>query len=143
MIVSDHSPCTEDLKKKEGGDYLACWGGIPSLQWGLSVAFTEGIQKRSCSYQQIVKWMCEAPAELIGLSKRKGKIAVGYDADIVIFNPTKKFQVTKDSLVHKNKLSPYEGLELTGQVETTILRGEVIYENGSFKEHRGQLILTE
>lgn len=141
MVVSDHSPCTEELKQKGNGDYLEAWGGIPSLQWGLAVMYTEGMN-RGHSFGDLAKWMSFNTSSLIGISHRKGKIEVGYDGDLVVFNPTKQFQVDKSSLVHKNKLSPYEGYQLSGVVEKTIVRGQVVYDNGKFIEiPQGSFIL--
>jgi len=133
------------LKKKGGGDYMQSWGGIPSLQFGLSVMHTEGVVKRGFSFPELTQWLCENPAKLLGIADRKGKIAVGYDADLVIFNPTKQFEVQKPVLVHKNKLSPYENRTLLGQVEKTILRGKVIYEQQQFstREPTGTVVLTD
>jgi len=143
LVVSDHSPCTEDLKRKNGGDYMESWGGIPSLQWGLSVFHTEGVVKRGFKFEDLARFLCENPAKLIGLEKHKGKIEVGFDADIVIFDPKKEFSVSKALLVHKNKLSPYENSHLIGTVEKTILGGVLVYDDGEFKvkEPTGKLIL--
>jgi len=137
IVVSDHSPCTADLKSKSDGDYLASWGGISSLQFGLSILHTEAIVRRKFSYRQLVSWLCEGPSALLGLAHQKGKIEVGYDADIVIFNPSKSFTVRTGDIQFKNKLSAYEGQELVGIVEKTMLRGNVIYENGHVIEDSG------
>jgi len=138
LVVSDHSPCTEDLKKKGGGDYMQAWGGIPSLQWGLSVFHTEGVLHRGFSITELVKYVCENPAKLLGLSDRKGKIEVGFDADLVVFNPKKEFKVSKSQLVHRNKLSPYENSSLVGVVEKTILGGKLVYDDKQFKVEKPQ-----
>jgi len=146
FVVSDHSPCTEDLKKKNGGDYMQSWGGISSLQFGLSVLHTEGVVQRGCTWNHLTRWLCEGPAKLIGLGNKKGKIEVGFDADLVIFNPATRWVVEPSMVLHKNKLTAYAGKELIGKVEKTILRGDVIYDakEGGFKhsEPQGQLILS-
>ena len=76
--------------------------------------------------------MCSGPARLAGLEKRKGAIAAGYDADMVIWNPEKRFVVQPKMLHHRHKLTPYLDESLRGVVETTFLRGEMIYDRGRF-----------
>jgi allantoinase len=80
----------------------------------------------------LVKWLCSGPARLAGLERKKGAIAVGCDADLVIWNPDAKFRVDPAQLLHRHKLTPYAGLELVGVVETTFLRGLKIFERGEF-----------
>jgi len=129
QIVSDHSPCTEDLKIFDQGDFQGAWGGISSLQLGLSIIWNQA-KNREISLRQVVKWMSQKPAELVGL-KNKGAIAVGMDADMVEFNTEKTFTVEPTKLFHKNLVTPYQGKTLTGVVEQTWLRGSLIYKNGS------------
>src|SRR6185369_7563460 len=90
MIVSDHSPCPPELKLRESGDFLCAWGGISSLQLRLPIVWTEA-QRRGYSIGDLCRWLCDAPAQLIGLQNRKGKIAAGFDADLVIWDPKKQF----------------------------------------------------
>ncbi len=129
QIVSDHSPCTEDLKIFNIGDFQQAWGGISSLQLGISIIWSQA-KNREISLWQVVKWMSQKPAELVGL-KNKGAIAVGMDADLVEFNTEKTFTVEPAKLFHKNLTTPYQGKTLTGVVEQTWLRGNLIYKNGS------------
>jgi allantoinase len=85
--------------------------------------------------------MCSGPARLAGLEKHKGLIAVGYDADIVVWNPEKQFVVRSEMLQHRHKLTPYLGHTLHGVVEATFLRGEMIYDRGRFLgAPRGELL---
>ncbi len=123
-IVTDHSPCTPELKRQELGDFDAAWGGIASLQFGLSVVWTE-CAARGIGLDRIAAWMSEAPARLAGL-KRKGAIEAGRDADFAIFDPDARFQVTESLVEHKNKVTPYMGESLLGVVRETWLRGERI-----------------
>lgn len=129
LIVSDHSPCTEDLKIFEIGDFQKAWGGISSLQLGLPIIWSQA-QARGISLHQVMKWMAQKPAELAGL-KNKGAITIGMDADLAEFNTKKTFLVDTTKLFHKNPGTPYQGKTLTGVVERTWLRGTLIYQSGS------------
>ena len=131
MIATDHSPCPPALKQQESGDFLNAWGGIASLQLSLPAVWTEA-QARGYSLRHIAKWMCEGPARLAGLRAKKGAIAIGRDADLVIWNPDVTFCVDPSKLHHRHKLTPYAGRELMGIVETTFLRGQKIFERGEF-----------
>jgi allantoinase len=129
MIASDHSPCPPAMKLAEEGDFLRAWGGIASLQIGLAAVWTEA-RSRGYSVTRVCEWMCRAPARLAGLAARKGKIATGCDADLVIWNPDTKFRVEPAALHHRHKQTPYAGRELQGVVEATFLRGRKIFECG-------------
>ena len=123
-IVSDHSPATVDLKQPADGDFGTAWGGISSLQLGLSLVWTEAA-RRGIPLQQVVEWMSASPARVAGL-QRKGRLEVGYDADFAVFAPEEAFTVELGRLRHKNPVSAYEGKTLTGVVRTAYLRGEEI-----------------
>jgi len=133
FVASDHSPCPPAMKLHEQGDFLRAWGGIASLQLGLPVIWTEA-RSRGYALIDVVRWMCSNPANLAGLAAQKGAIAVGYDADLVIFDPEKSFRVEPSELRHRHKLTPYAGRELTGAVEATFLRGQLIFEDGKISE---------
>jgi allantoinase len=140
FVVSDHSPSPPDLKCLDSGDFFKAWGGISSLQLGLPVMWTY-VRRRNFTLKHIVQWMCTGPARLAGLEKRKGTIAVGYDADVVALNSKEKFRVRPELLFHRHKLSPYAGEELCGVVEATFLGGEMIYDRGRFVgKPRGALL---
>ena len=131
LIASDHSPCPPEMKLRAEGDFLRAWGGIASLQVSLPVVWTEA-RSRGYALTHIMRWMCEGPARLAGLQKRKGAIAVGCDADLVIFNPDAKFRVEPERLHHRHKLTPYAGRELAGVVAATFVRGQKVFERGQF-----------
>jgi allantoinase len=131
LIATDHSPCPPEMKLREEGDFLRAWGGIASLQVGLPVVWTEA-RARGYALTHVVRWMCEGPARLAGLQKRKGAIAVGCDADLVIFNPDTTFRVDPERLYHRHKLTPYAGRELAGVVEATFVRAQKVFERGNF-----------
>jgi allantoinase len=134
MVVSDHSPCTPELKKLETGDFGAAWGGIASLQLGLPVVWTAA-RRRGHSLVDVVRWMAHAPADLVGL-RRKGAVAAGHDADLAVFAPDETFTV--GALHHRNPLTPYSGRELHGVVRSTWLRGQEVGETP-----RGVLLARE
>jgi allantoinase len=141
MIASDHSPCAPQLKKQESGRFDQAWGGVSGLQLALPVAWTEA-SKRGFTLQHLARWMCEAPARLAGLSRRKGALAPGQDADLCIWRPEERFHVDPVQLHHKHKLTPYAGRELQGVVVATMLRGELVYDRGDFPgAPRGQELL--
>ena len=125
MIVTDHSPCPPQMKQKATGDFLAAWGGIGSLQLSLPVVWTEA-KRRGFNEEDIARWMAAAPARLAGLSNQKGKIAPGYDADFVVWDPSEEFTVKPESLCHRHKLTPYASRRLSGVVKETYLRGQPI-----------------
>lgn len=128
-VVSDHSPCLPALKAFQTGDFVQAWGGISSLQWGLSLVWTQARQ-RGFGLEHVSRWMSAAPANLAGLDGRKGAIAPGYDADLVVWNPEANFTVSREMILHRHGVTPYLGHSLDGVVEMTILRGKTIYERG-------------
>ena len=123
-IVSDHSPCTPELKRLDLGDFAEAWGGISSLQIGLSDVWTEARQ-RGFSLVDVTRWMAERPAQLAGL-QRKGRIEPGYDADFCVFAPDDGFVVDPTALFHRNPITPYAGRRLDGVVRSTWLRGHEV-----------------
>jgi allantoinase len=136
QVVTDHSPSTVELKCSGSGDFMKAWGGISSLQLGLAAIWTEA-KARGRTIRDVVEWMSAAPARLAGLADRKGAIAAGHDADLVIWDPDADFKVDVSSLEHRNKITPYHARKLFGSTLRTILRGETIYERGAgFGEKR-------
>ena len=124
MIVSDHSPSTVDLKCLDSGDFGVAWGGISSLQLGLSAVWSQA-RARGFTLVDVARWMCQAPARLVGL-RRKGRIEIGYDADFAVFAPDEAFVVDAARLEHKNPVTPYAERPLAGVVRSTWLRGAII-----------------
>jgi allantoinase len=119
------------MKLSAEGDFLGAWGGIASLQISLPAVWTEA-RSRGYALTHVAEWMCHRPARLAGIEKRKGAIAAGCDADLVIWNPDVNFCVDPARLHHRHKLTPYAGRELFGAVETTFLRGRKVFERGQF-----------
>lgn len=133
-IVSDHSPCTPDLKLFDRGDFGAAWGGVASLQLGLPAVWTQARQ-RGHALAEVARWMAGQPAELVGLPG-KGRIAPEYDADFCVFAPDEAFVVDRDRLAHRNPVTAYHGRPLAGVVRSTWLRGRRI----SGEAPHGQLL---
>jgi len=131
FIATDHSPCPPDMKLRERGDFLRAWGGISSLQLSLPAVWTEA-SSRGYSPADLAEWLCRRPAQLAGLARKKGAIAAGHDADLVVWNPDSKFRVSADDLYHRHKITPYSGRELRGTVRTTFLRGQKAFDGGEF-----------
>ena len=129
FIVSDHSPCTPQLKHIDSGDIENAWGGISSLQFGLSIIWTEA-QTRGYNLAQVIDWMSTRPAEFAGLKGRKGKIAIGYDADLIVFDENARYTITADMIKYRHKITPYEGREVQGTIIDTYLRGALVLDKG-------------
>jgi len=142
LIVSDHSPCTPQLKGLERGDFMSAWGGISSVQLSLPAVWSAA-RERGFTLRDLARWMSERPARLAGLSK-KGQLKPGYDADMILFDPDASFTVDAKQLHHKHKLTPYLGRSLRGVVRESILRGQTVYalrdlEGPAFAPARGKL----
>ncbi len=125
LIVSDHSPCPPEMKETEG-DFFSAWGGIASLQLSMSAVWT-GARSRGVKPERIAEWMSAAPARVAGLQSRKGALAAGYDADIVVWDPKARFVVDPAQLLHRHKVTPYAGRELFGRVTATYVGGKRIF----------------
>jgi allantoinase len=137
MVVSDHSPCTPALKA--GGDFMAAWGGVASVQLSLPAVWTEA-RRRGVPLSTVSCWMSERPARLAGLGHRKGRLAPGYDADLVVFDPDASFQVGPAGIWHRHKLTPYLGQTLFGSVRASFVRGRQAYADGAFGAPLGELL---
>jgi len=118
--VSDHSPCTPELKE---GTILDAWGGIASMQFVLPITWTNA-SRRGHTLSDLARWLCAAPARLARLD-RKGAIEVGRDADFVIWSPEESFVVDESTIEHRHKVTPYLGETLRGAVKGVWLRGRV------------------
>lgn len=142
FVATDHSPAPPDLKQMQTGDFQKAWGGIASLQFALSVLWTAAKQ-RGCTIEDMAKWLSENPSKLIGKQNSKGKIAAGYDADLVIWDPEQNFTLTEDLIQHKHKVTPYLNRELYGVVKQTYLGGARVFDNGIFTQlNQGKPILN-
>lgn len=141
LVTSDHSPCTPHLKKPVEGDFCGAWGGIASLQLGLSSVWAQA-SERGLSLECVVERMSERPARLAGLAPRKGRIARGCDADLVAFDPDVRWTVERDALHFRHKISPYVGRVVRGRVTKTWLRGRTVFEQSAgFSGAHGRVLL--
>ncbi|KAF4300949.1 putative allantoinase protein [Botryosphaeria dothidea] len=143
-IVSDHSPCTPDLKllpaalaeagatdphNVDGadGDFFSAWGGISSVGLGLSILWTEAQTRPDITIEDVVRWCCRNTARQVGLEDAKGDLGVGFDGDIAVFDDEATFVVEPSTMLFRNKCSPYEHKTLRGVVAETWLRGRKIH----------------
>jgi allantoinase len=140
MVVSDHSPCPPALKQTGAGSFRAAWGGIASLQLGLPVMWTEA-RRRGVAVATLARWMSAAPARLAGWP-HKGSLAVGRDADVVVWDPDAAFRVDAETLFHRHPVTPYAGETLYGLVEMTFVRGQRVYDRGTLAERPLGRVLT-
>jgi len=129
LVASDHSPCPPILKEP-GGDFFSAWGGIASLQLSLAAVWT-GARARGVSPERVAEWMSAGPARLARLDGRKGMLASGYDADIVVWDPEKSFIVDGALLEHRHAVTPYQGRELFGLVTGTFVAGNRVILSGT------------
>lgn len=129
-IGSDHSPCPPALKHLDTGDFTKAWGGIASLQLTLPTVWTF-LKRHGCEdLSLLAKWLSSAPARLFGLVGRKGQIAAGCDADLVVWDPSAKWQVKASELYHRHPVTPYDGCDVMGKVLRTYVRGKQVYREG-------------
>ena len=142
-VSSDH--CGFDWKEQKHmghHSFTDIPNGAPGLENRLSVLWTYGVEKNKLSRTKLVDIFSTTPAQINGLSHRKGHLGVGYDADIVIFNPDYKGIMSNETSLHNVDYSPYEGMEQIGRVEKVFLRGNKIVDNGQYigNEVKGELI---
>lgn len=130
LIATDHSPAVPQLKGLAEGNFLQAWGGISSLQLGLAAVWTATFA-RDLPMHWLARWLAQGPAQLAGLERMKGAIVPGCDADLVFWDPDVVTTVDAARLFHRHPLTPYHGARLRGQVKTTMLRGNVIFDDGA------------
>jgi allantoinase len=131
LVATDHSPAPPALKCP--GDFARAWGGIASLELSLAALWTAAASSVETSTLKVdlcsmARWMSEAPARLAGLDDRKGRVAVGFDADLVVWDPDAEWAVEPSRLQQRHKLTPYAGRRLRGLVQTTFVRGRRVWD---------------
>ena len=139
MLVSDHSPCTPDLKACDNA--FDAWGGISAAQNCVDAMFDEAVKKRGISPVILARALATNAAERFRLHG-KGKIEVGMDADLVFVDPELSYTLKAEDLYYKNKFSAYEGRRIDCRVVRTIVRGMTVFtlEDGIVGEPRGRRI---
>jgi len=141
-IASDHSPCTYDEKHNEIlgqkiENVFDVWGGISGIQNCFQIAFDEGCVKRNVCPTVLTKAMAVQPAKAFGIYGKKGDIKPGFDADFVILDPDKEWEITADSLKYVNKISAFVGMKGKGLPVCTIIRGNVVAQDGNVVADKG------
>src|SRR5881409_1709812 len=130
LVASDHSPAPPALKCLDTGDFVRAWGGVASLELALAATWS-GARQRRRDVQDLARWCAERPARLAGFG-RKGRIAAGCDADLLVFDPDGRFVVEPDRLRQRHPVTPYAGMTLAGVVRQTFVRGVCVYDSGAF-----------
>lgn len=130
IVATDHCPFLWQQKLLGEHDFAKIPNGHPAIEHRMELLFSEGVHQQKISLNKYVEVACTSPAKIFGMFPRKGTIAVGSDADIVLFNPQEK-HVLSAATHHMNvDYSAYEGHEVTGKVKTVVLRGQVAIEAG-------------
>ena len=130
------------MKEIESGNFKKAWGGIAGLQFSLPAIWTKA-SERGFTINDMAEMMSSRVAEFLRLSNHKGKIAKGYDADLIVWYPEKEFTVTKESIVHRHKITPYEGKQLKGVVARTYVGGECVFKQGKFESlNKGKILIS-
>ena len=142
VIGTDHCPFTWEQKLLGKEDFSKIPNGHPAIEHRMELIYSEGVDKGRISLNKFVEVNCTNPAKIFGMYPRKGTIAIGADADVVVFDPEKKHTISKDSHHMNADYSSYEGWEVTGKTETVLLRGNVAIEDGKchLKPGSGQFI---
>ena len=132
VVATDHCPFF--MKQKELGkdSFDKIPNGAPGIELRMALLYTYGVLKNEININKFVEVTSTNAAKIYGMYPKKGTIAVGSDADLVIFDPDKEIEVTVDILHENVDYTPYEGFKLKGFPEVTLSRGEIIAKNGKF-----------
>lgn len=136
VVATDH--CAYSLEQKSKGQ--TCFDtlpGIPGSETLLPLLYSEGVAKGKISLPKLVELLAENPAKIFGLYPRKGCVAPGSDADLVVLNPHTETTLSAKSLHSAAGYTPYEGWKIKGRIEKTLLRGQVVYQDGRFLGSKG------
>lgn len=139
VVATDHCPFTFAEQKQVGrGDFSRCPGGIPGVEARLALLFSEGFMKGRLTLQEVARLCCTRPSEIFGLYPKKGVLAPGSDADMVLFDPDIEWTLTHGRLHERVDYTPYEGWRLRGAPVMTVSRGEIIVRDGEFMGATGR-----
>jgi len=127
LVASDHSPCPPWMKPEAGDEYFTARAGISGAQSMLELIIDEGYWKRGLPLPLLSKVLSEAPAKRFGLLPRKGRLAVGCDADIVLVNLDAPYVLDAEQLLYRHRHSAYAGRRFRSRVILTMNRGKVVY----------------
>jgi len=130
-VATDHCPFCMSQKKMGENDFSKIPNGIPGIENRIELLFSEGVLKEKISLNKFVELVSTAPSKIFGLFPKKGTIAVNSDADLVIFDPNKEHVISAKTHHHKCDYSAYEGWKVKGKCKTTILRGNIVVDNGT------------
>jgi dihydropyrimidinase len=130
VVGTDHCPFSWEQKQMGKDDFSKIPNGHPAIEHRMELLFSEGVRKGRISLHKFVEVTSTNPAKIFGMFPSKGTLAVGTDADIVIFDPEKEHTISVDSHHMNVDYSSYEGWKITGKTETVLLRGKVVIDNG-------------
>lgn len=136
-VGSDHSPAADEEKDNSTKTIWTAWGGLNAIQFFLPMMFDTVVHEKGLSPSWITRLMGRNPAKAFRLYGRKGAFEIGFDGDAVIVDPNKTWEITKESLVTKGKVSAFEGVSGRGCATHTIVRGKVVAENGMYNDAFG------
>lgn len=137
VVATDHCPFKWEQKEMGKDDFSKIPNGHPAIENRMELLYSEGVNKGRITLNKFVEVACTNPAKIFGMFPRKGTIAVGSDADIVIFDPNEKHTLSAKSHHMNVDYSAYEGWEMTGKVKTVLLRGKVAIDNGKCSIDKG------
>ncbi len=138
VVATDHCPFDFKLKKQlASDDFSKCPGGVAGVEARIPLLYSEGVRQNKLSLQKFVKVTAENPAKIMGLYPKKGVIAIGSDADIIILDPEKNITISKETLHENVDYSPYEGFDVFGWPCMTMVRGEIKVLDGVFIGKKG------
>jgi dihydropyrimidinase len=142
VVATDHCPFKWEQKLLGKNDFARIPNGHPAIENRMELLFSEGVNKGRITLNKYVEVACTNAAKIFGMFPRKGTIATGSDADIVIFDPNEKHTISAKTHHMNVDYSAYEGWETTGKVKTVILRGQVAIDNNQclIKKGYGQFI---
>jgi len=137
-VSTDHCPfCMKEQKELGRADFSKIPNGAPGIETRMSLVYDGGVRTGYISLNRFVELTSTAPAKIFGLYPRKGTIAPGTDADIVIFDPERQLTLSVKTLHMKVDYNPYEGRQVRGAPDTVLSRGRVIVEAGRFVGRAG------
>jgi dihydropyrimidinase len=133
VISTDHCPfCMKEQKELGLFDFSKIPNGAPGIETRMSLVYDGGVRAGRISLNRFVELTSTSPAKIFGLFPRKGTIAPGSDADIVVFDPNRTITLAASTLHMKVDYNPYEGRQVTGATDTVLSRGRPVIENGVF-----------